>query len=116
MRLVIAANLMGVFLLASCKGGVLPVDVPAHINNPTAESRAELLNAVREALNGSEVTLADEALTKDSLLIIEPKLLTGRDLRKPEHFRLMLNGSDCVLVHQTSERRTKLTHAECIAE
>ena len=78
-------------VLAGCQARAARPDVPAHVNNPTAESRAELLRVVRDALNGSEVTLADDALTKDSLLIIEPKHLTGRDLRRPEHFRRMVS-------------------------
>ena len=106
---------MGI-LLAGCQARAARPDVPAHVNNPTAESRAELLRVVRDALNGSEVTLADDALTKDSLLIIEPKHLTGRDLRRPEHFRLVLSGSRCVLVHQGTETRMRLMKTTCAVE
>ena len=104
------------FSMSTCKVSAKRADVPAHVSSPTQESRAELLRVVAEALNGSKVTIADNALTNDSLLIIEPKHLTGRDLRRPVHFRLMLNGSDCVLVHEGTETRTILAQTQCAAE
>ena len=105
-----------VVLMATCKVDAMRADVPARVNNPTEESRAELLRVISKALNGRTVTLADNALTNDSLLIIEPKHLTGRDLRKPVHFRLMMSGSQCVLVHQETEARSELTQTQCAAE
>ena len=102
--------------MSACKAGVARADVPAHISSSTQESRAELLRVVRQALNGRQVTIADNALTNGNLLIIEPKHLAGRDLRKPVHFRLMLSGSQCVLIHQETEDRTKLIQTECVAE
>ena len=109
-----------IFYLSACEAGPLRTDmradVPAHIVNPTFESRAELLQFVRQALNGSEVTIADDALTSGNLLIIEPKHLAGRDFRRPVHFRLMLSGSDCVLVHQGTDVRMELTQTTCAAE
>ena len=117
MKSVRALVLLGViFSLCTCKALSKEADVPAHISNPTTESRAELLRVVRAALNGSRVTLADDALTDDSLLIIEPKHLQGRDLRKPDHFRLMLSGSNCVLIHQETAARSTLTQTTCTAE
>ncbi len=47
-------------------------DVPAVIVRADAQSRAELQSAVSQALNRTSVTLADDALTQDSSLIIEP--------------------------------------------
>ena len=118
MRYTSALLLVGViiFFMPACKVGAMRADVPAYISNATEESRAELLRVVREALNGSDVTIADNALTDGSLLIIEPKHLTGRDFRRPEHFRLMLSDSHCILVHQETEARVKLTQTECRAE
>jgi len=117
MRYTSALLLVGLILFTpACKVGATRADVPAYITNATEESRAELLRVVREALNNSDVTIADNALTDGSLLIIEPKHLTGRDFRRPEHFRLMLGGSHCVLVHQETEARAKLTQTECRAE
>ena len=117
MRYTTTLLLVGViFFMSACKVAATRVDVPAYITNATEESRAELLRVVREALNGSDVTIADNALTDGNLLIIEPKHLAGRDFRRPEHFRLMLSGSHCVLVHQETEARAKLTQTECRAE
>ncbi len=102
--------------LSACQSSAAQADVPARVDNPTAESRADLLRAVTGILNSSEVTLADDALTNDSLLIIEPKHLTGRDLRKPEHFQLVLRGTRCVLVHQETATRLLLVDTTCTAE
>ena len=41
------------------------------LTTPTAESRAELVRTLSEALHGAPVTLADDALTRDGTLIIE---------------------------------------------
>ena len=117
MRYINALILVGaIFAMSTCKVTASGADVAARINSPTQASRAELLRVVVEALNGSKVTIADNALTNTNLLIIEPKHLTGRDLRRPVHFRLMLSGSDCVLVHQGTEARTILAQTQCAAE
>ena len=102
--------------LSACQAGAARADMPARVDHPTAQSRAELLRVVRNALNGSDVLLARDALTNDSLLIIEPKHLAGRDLRRPEHFRLLLSASRCVLVHQGTDTRLPLTTTTCTAE
>ena len=98
-------------LLSAC-ASFAPEDVPAVIDKPTAESRAELAQAVSSALNGAPVRLADDALTRDSLLIIE-KPHTGRDMDKPEHFRLLKSGMHCVLVHERTGKRTTLASTTC---
>ena len=117
MRYISILILVGaIFSMSACKVSASGADVAANINSPTQASRAELLRVVVEALNGSTVTIADNALTNTNLLIIEPKHLTGRDLRRPVHFRLLLNGSDCVLVHQGTEVRTILAQTQCTAE
>ena len=86
--------------------------MPAVIDKPTTESRAELAQAVSSALNSAPVRLADDALTRDSLLIIE-KPHTGRDMTKPEHFRLLKSGTHCVLVHERTGKRTTLASTTC---
>ena len=73
------------------------------------------------ALNGAPITLADDALTRDSALIIErpqPRTadgvpLSGRERGRPEHFRLVKNGSRCVLVHEGTGKRWTLKAATC---
>jgi hypothetical protein len=69
------------------------------------------------------VTLADDALTHESELTIEHarlrdaqgRLLNGRDLGRPEHFRLLKVGPDCVLVQERTGQRWTLTHSKCVA-
>ena len=107
-------------LLSTCASA--QPDVAAVINKPTKESRAELTQAVSIALNGAPVTLADDALTQDSVLIIErtrPRdangvRLSGRDLDKPEHFRLVKMGKHCALVHERTGKRTTLASTTCL--
>lgn len=96
-------------------------DLPALVTNPTPQSRAELLRTVREALNDIPVTLADDALTRDSTLILEraePRderglPLGGRDTGKPERFQLVKRGSNCQLLHERTARRWTLTSTTC---
>ncbi len=94
---------------------------PAVIARPDASSHADLLAAVRTALNAASVTLADGALTQDSLLLIESerpqdaegRLLQGRETRTPERFRLVLVDSRCVLIHERTLRRYELRKTVC---
>jgi hypothetical protein len=95
--------------------------VPAVLTNPAEQSRAELLRVVSEAMNGASVVIADAALTTDDTLIIEPAArrdapnmnLGGRETRRPNHFRLIMRGSQCVLLHMETGRRWTLTSATC---
>ena len=96
-------------------------DRPALIVTPTPKGRAALLEAVRSAL-GSQVVLADDALTRESVLVIERaarrdpagRRLQGRELGTPERFRLVKSGSACVLIHERSGRRIPLHGTECV--
>ena len=97
-------------LLSTCASA--QPDVAAVIDKPTRESRVELAQAVSSALNGAPVTLADDALTQDSLLIIE-RPLSGRDFGRPENFRLLKAGKQCTLVHERTGRRKTLASTTC---
>ena len=98
-------------------------DVPARIVNPSDASRAALQDAVNTAF-GTNVTLADDALTETSLLTIErnprPTLDNpnpqGRNMEMPFQLRLYINGSDCVLVDQRDNARYVLANTSCEAE
>jgi hypothetical protein len=115
-RLTGALGVVGMMALAGC----LP-DEPAVLTNPTAQSRAELVNVVSRAMNGAPVTLADDALTADDTLIVERaprrdaqgRPLEGRDTGRPEHFKLVKRDSQCVLVHEATGRRWTLASATC---
>jgi len=105
-----AASAVVVMLLSACAAA--QTEVAARIDHPTPESRAELARAVSAALN-APVTLADDALTRDSMLILE-KPRMGRDLGRPEGFQLVKSGKDCVLVHEATGKRTKLASTTCV--
>jgi len=116
MRLIefVGASLCTV-LLVGCQ------DRPARIVDPTDASRVALQRAVSTALNGAEVTLADDALTHSSRLTIERKdyrdaqgnRVMGRDTSTPIQFRLMKHGTQCFLVLQSSGVKWPLADTTC---
>ncbi len=117
MRNLTVLGIVGVFLaLGACKTDAIRSEVSAQVIDPTPESHAELQHVVSSALGGRSVTIAENALTKESMLIIGPRNLTGRDLGKPEQFRLVLSGSTCILVHLGSNSRSELAKTNCVAE
>lgn len=111
---------------AVCACGTQPAqgEAPALIRNPSAQSRAELRRVLSTALNGAPVTIADDALTHSSVLIIERAVhrdsrgrpLTGRDLGRPVRFRLVRRGDRCLLVREDSGAYWQLMHVSCVPE
>jgi len=69
----------------------------------------------------TEVTLAADALTESSLLVIErnpPKSIQGhpsqgRIMEAPLQFRLVVNGEDCILIDQRDRSRYRLENTRC---
>jgi hypothetical protein len=110
--------------LAGCNLNGVHDERPALIVAPTAESRAELERAVSEMLHGADVMLADDALTASSILVVERnrirsmenRPLSGRDLGRPERFRLVTTGDRCVLIHENDDARRELLETECVPE
>ena len=108
--------------LAGCKTLVATDDLPAWITNPDDDSHAALQAAVNEALN-TDVALADDALTDSSILTIERNIpgslegqpAQGRNMDMPIQFRLVISGSDCVLIDQRDESRRTLKNTNCEA-
>lgn len=98
-----------------------PRDPPAMIVNPSDASRTELARVVCQAMQGAPVTLADDALTTSSTLVIDhanPRDLSslplnGRSLDRPERFELIKHKSRCVLLQSRTGRRWTLRHTEC---
>ena len=76
------------------------------------QSRAALLQAVTDAL-GQEPLLADDALTRDSALLIERRHLEGREHASPERFLLFKAGARCVLVYERTGQRSPLVATRC---
>jgi hypothetical protein len=120
-RNLIAASLALTALGCQTNGSY--VDKPARIVNPGDASRAALQDVVNTAF-GTNVTLADNALTDSSLLTIErnprptmqnPNPL-GRNMEMPFQLRLYINGTDCILVDQRDNSRYVLEMTTCTAE
>ena len=113
-----------IFTMAGCMTTPAQEDMPAVIADPTPQSHAELLQVLTKALNGAPVTIADDALTQNSVLIIERQSprdlenrpLKGRDLGRPKPFQLVLNEGICVLVDQSDGKRWVLPETSCVPE
>ena len=112
---------MAVLTPVAC-GTLSAQEQPAVIASPTAQTRAELVRVVSAAMNGQPVMLADDALTRDSVLTIERRTppgpqgraATGRTLEAPEQFKLVLRGTRCVLVRAADGREWELEEARCV--
>ena len=108
-------------VLVACAALSAAPEQAAVIVQTSVQSRAALQSAVGKALHRDGVTLADDALTSDSMLLIEPirprdatgLLLQGRETRAPEKFRLVTSGRDCILIHERTNQRQKLMHTQC---
>ncbi|MFL5272430.1 MAG: hypothetical protein ACJ79R_05315 [Anaeromyxobacteraceae bacterium] len=111
----------GLLALGGCRTTGTQKDLPAVIVNPTAQSREALSRAVSATLGGAPVTLAADALTARSELVVErsrardPRGLpaNGRELAAPERFRLVKSGGDCVLVRERDGERATLPATAC---
>ena len=121
MRLIEVVGAIAVsLLLGSCKSD----DRLARIVDPTAASRAALHDAVVAALHGADVTLADDALTLSSQLIVEPTVhrdaqgdrVMGREVRASVRFVLLKTREQCVLESVTTRQRWTLAATHCVAE
>lgn len=120
-----ASALVGLTLSSLTPCGAWPdaaaAPAAASIAHPTAASRADLERAVSRELGGAPVRLAPDALTHDSLLLIARAQardvrglpLNGRELGRPQHFRLLRRGSQCVLLHVETGRSHVLAHTTC---
>lgn len=109
-------------LLAGCLGST--PEFEAVIVAPSDASRAALQSTLAGLLGGYEVTLADDALTRSSLLVLEPSAqnrssirpLGGRVVTEPVRFRLVKTGGECVLVDLRDGSRHLLADTTCEPE
>lgn len=114
-------SVLGVAAMLSACASVAQQDSPALLTNADAQTHAELIRTISSALNVKTVTIAQDALTRASLLLIERtpardatgQRLTGRDFDKPEKFQLLRAGDRCVLLHVRTGKRYELAHASC---
>jgi hypothetical protein len=115
---------VGMALVASACTSIKARETPALLVNSNQETRAELVSTISSALNVTNITIADDALTRDSTLVIERtpardstgQRLSGRDYTQPEQFRLLLVDGSCELLHVRSGKSYPLTRSRCRAE
>jgi hypothetical protein len=116
-------SLAAAALLAPAACGTLSAqEQPAVIAAPTPQSRAEIERVVSAAMNGQPVTIAADALTRESVLVIQRRTppgpqgraATGRTLDAPEQFRLLLRGARCTLLHDADGREWQLEETRCV--
>jgi hypothetical protein len=107
--------------LPACRTWPAARAAPAIVTHPTAASHGDLERAVSKALGGAPVRIADDALTRDSSLVIGRAQardarglpLNGRELERPQHFRLLRRGSRCELLHVETGKSSVLAHTTC---
>lgn len=106
--------------LAACAAPQAQDNVPAVLVDPSAAVRAELLDAIRESLQGADVTLGSTAFVDASTVLVErnavARQLDGRDRGRPESFRLQLRQGRCVLLHARDPEPRVLALARCKPE
>jgi hypothetical protein len=119
--MIVRISALGLTALLCACASVAQQDSPAVRTAADAASHAELVSTISSALAVKSVTIADDALTRESLLIIERgpardaagQRLSGRDLDKPEHFQLLRKGDRCLLLHVRTGKRYELTRVSC---
>ena len=107
--------------MASCQSQSSEDDVPALVDKPTPASHGEIVSILSSVLNQSPVMISHDALTRTNLLVIERKriqqLKGDRDGRRinetSAQFRLVKNGSNCVLIYVQNESRFELNETSC---
>jgi hypothetical protein len=120
MRSVRAAGWLLCSTLFACAGAPVQVEEPALLTADKAN--APILKAAIEGALGVPVELAGDALTRQSLLIIDRKpamvdgqLINGRELGRPERFTLLLVKGECMLRREGSEELLALAGATCLS-
>ena len=97
-------------------------DTPALITSTDAPSRAALRAAVTAA-TGKDAMLADDALTKESSIVIDRtaardsggRRIEARETSAPQVLHLIKRGDDCILVLQATKKETKIEGVSCVA-
>jgi hypothetical protein len=115
------ARLVAALLPAAC-GTLAAQEQPAVIAVHTERSRAELATVATAASDGQPVLLADDALTRESVLTLERRTpagpqgraATGRTLDMPARLNLVLRGTRCFLVRESDGREWELSEARCV--
>jgi hypothetical protein len=121
---IVAAITLGLCAGAGCSSPEVQPDTPAVRTSLTEASTTELMQVISAANGGVQVTIAEDALTTSSVLVIErglrrsidrpPEL--GRDYGRPQRFQLVLDGRQCFLVQQSTGLRWLLRETTCEPE
>lgn len=109
-------------ILSACQTVGVSPETEAILVQPTDACRAELRATIARMVNASSAALTDDALTRESLVIIEKKHprdasglpMAGRDFDKPEQFRLMKINNECVLIRLRTSVREALRECGCV--
>ncbi|MCG9747229.1 hypothetical protein [Shewanella sp. Isolate8] len=102
----------------------VPAPMAAIISEPSAESLAELENAIAKLLKMNKVTLAADAFTQNSRLALERtphtdpngQLLMGRSFELPQIVQLWISGDKCFVTDAEEHRSAPLEVTQCQAE
>lgn len=113
-----------IILFAGCQGPARSADLPALIVDPDDASRSALQATLSRLFGGYPVLIADDALTRSSLLVLEsgPQKSAdnlsakGRVLEQPYRFRLVKNEDECVLIDLRDGSRHVLANTACVPE
>ncbi len=93
----------------------------AALVNPSSETITELQRTMSTSLYGAPVTLSESAFTDGNVLTVETRarnspdarLAGGRTMVRPEQFRLIAQGDDCLLEKLSTGERFQLRVARC---
>ncbi|GGP64361.1 hypothetical protein [Shewanella saliphila] len=96
----------------------------ATLTNPSAQTHAELQQAIAILLGASSVVISDNAFTQYSQEVIERAphkdanglLIMGRSTDIPDAVQLLKQGDSCLLEHVQSGKTTTLSQVRCKLE
>ncbi len=116
------AAMLPVIAACAAADSVPAADVPAVLSAPNQVAWQEVQTTVARMLGVPTVRLAEDVLLRDSLLVIEKARprdarglpLNGRDVDKPEQFRLLTVAGKCVLLRVRTAQRAVLHEAQCL--
>ena len=116
-------NATALIVIAGCQTVGIGSGEPARIVDADDASRAALQETVNVVF-GTDVTIADNALTNSSVLIIErgpqPSMENptpiGRNMEMPVQLRLVIDETDCVLIDTRDGARYTLANTSCEVE
>ncbi|MGD8841309.1 MAG: hypothetical protein PVI70_17015 [Gammaproteobacteria bacterium] len=118
------AGLFPFLLVVACRAPTAGSDRPALIVQSDRASRAELEKTLSNLFGDAPIVLADDALTRSSILTLEidqkkisggePAL--GRVLQRPYRFQLLKRQESCFLLDMRDGKRYLLQDTSCVPE